>query len=124
MRMTKDELPVLLENGPVVIRAIDWGGQRVLMGSLPAGLDATPLLAGLPDDKCPCPHWGYVLTGRIRVTYTDGTTETLQAGDFFYMPPGHAPVVEEDAEFIEFTPPKEYDEVLAVLKRNAAAAGG
>jgi len=21
-------------------------------------LDATPLLKGLPDDQCQCPHWG------------------------------------------------------------------
>jgi hypothetical protein len=21
--------------------------------------DATPLLKGLPDDQCQCPHWGY-----------------------------------------------------------------
>ena len=115
-------MPVLLENGPVVIRAADWGGQRVLHVTLPAGLDATPLLAGLPDDRCQCPHWGLLLKGRVRVNYTNGTSETLQAGDFWYLPPGHAPMCEEDAEFVEFSPPEQYDEVLAVLLRNAAAA--
>jgi hypothetical protein len=27
---------------------------------LPAGADFTPMLEGLPDDMCQCPHWGYV----------------------------------------------------------------
>ena len=48
--------------------------------------------------------------------------ETVSAGDFWYLPPGHAPIVEEDAEFVELSPPAQYDEVLAVLQRNAANA--
>ena len=35
--------------------------------SVPAGTDFGPLLKGLPNDRCPCPHWGYVLKGRLRV---------------------------------------------------------
>ena len=31
-------------------------------------VDASPLLRGLPDDRCPCPHWGYVFTGRLTFT--------------------------------------------------------
>jgi hypothetical protein len=90
--------------------------------SLPAGLDASPLLRGLPDDRCPCPHWGYVVKGRLRVTSPDGE-ETCAAGDLYHMPPGHTFVVEEDAELVEFSPPRQMDEVGAVLRRNVAAAG-
>ena len=121
MKATKDELSVLLEEGPTSIRATDWGGQRVLLVSLPAGTDITPLLEGLPDNRCRCPHWGYILKGRMRVIYTDGQEEALGAGDLWYLPPGHTVVVEEDVEFVEFSPPGEYDEVLEVLQRNAAA---
>ena len=28
-------------------------------------VDNAPLLKGLPDDKCHCPHWGYVVEGEI-----------------------------------------------------------
>jgi hypothetical protein len=40
-----------------------------------------------------------------------------------YIPPGHVPIVEEDIEFLEFSPPAEHEAVLDVVKRNAAAAG-
>ena len=33
--------------------------------TLPAGADFTPLFAGLPGDRCDCPHWGYVVEGSI-----------------------------------------------------------
>jgi hypothetical protein len=31
-------------------------------------------LAGA-DDRCQCPHWGYLLKGSFRVTYLDGPDE-------------------------------------------------
>jgi len=68
------------------------------------------------------PLWGYILRGRMRVLNRDGE-ETLQAGDLCYISPGHAPIVEEDVEFLEFSPPAEHEAVLEVIKRNAAAAG-
>src|SRR5438045_3246835 len=54
-------------------------------------LDATPLMDGLPDGMCQCPHWGYVLAGKVTFRFADGD-ETYEAGDAFYTPPGHIPV--------------------------------
>ena len=34
-------------------------------------IDATPLYKGLPDDRCQCPHWGYVLSGAVTFRYAD-----------------------------------------------------
>ena len=34
-------------------------------------IDATPLLKGLPDDRCQCPHWGYVIAGRVTFRFAD-----------------------------------------------------
>jgi len=70
-------------------RGIDQGGHVMALMSLPDGTDLCALLKGLPHDHCQCPHWGYVLAGRIRVSYQDGTTETVEAGDLYYWPPGH-----------------------------------
>ncbi len=121
MRASRDELPILFGADPAAIRGVDWGELRSMIISLPAGTDLAPLLQGLPGDLCPCPHWGYVVKGRIRVRYAEGE-ETLQAGDLFYLPPGHTPLVEEDAEFVEFSRPAEFQPVLDHLARAAASA--
>ena len=82
MHATRDELPILFGADPAVIRGADWEGLRSMIISLPAGTDLAPPLKGLPNDLCPCPHWGYILKGRIRVTYAD-SVEILQAGDLY-----------------------------------------
>ena len=120
MRGSKSDLPVMLEAGEAAIRGMDWGGMRTMVISLPAGTDITPLLKGLPDDRCPCPHWGYVIRGRMRVISADGE-ETVQAGEVFYMAPGHTVFVEEAIEFVELAPADEHQKVLEVVQQNAAA---
>jgi len=78
-------------------------------------------LKGLPDDRCPCPHWGYVVKGQLRVIYAD-RQEVLRAGDLYFMAPGHSAVAEEDYEGVEFSPSAGHEQVLDVVKRNAAMA--
>jgi hypothetical protein len=118
MHASRDDLPELFG---AAVRGTDWGELRSIAMSLPAGTDLGPLLKGLPDDLCSCPHWGYVVKGRMRVSYADGQ-ETISAGDVFYLPAGHTGVVEEDFEAIEFSPPEAHDRVIDVVKRNAAMA--
>jgi hypothetical protein len=36
--------------------------------------------------------------------YTDGATEVISVGDAYYIRPGHNAHIEEDVEFVEFTP--------------------
>src|SRR5712691_937715 len=48
-----------------------------------ADMDPAPLFRGLPDDRCQCPHWGYVLKGKITFRFADGE-ETYEAGDAYY----------------------------------------
>ncbi len=90
--------------------------------SFGADIDATPLLKGLPGDHCPCPHWGYVLKGRLTYRFEDHD-EVVEAGDAFYLPPGHIPVVEAGTELVQFSPAHELAEVAAVMERNAQGAG-
>ncbi len=121
MRASKDTLPILLEAGPATVRGVDWGGMRAAVVSVPAGTDFGPLLKGLPGDHCPCPHWIYVISGRIRVEYDDGGEETLRAGDVCYLPPGHTAVAEEDLEFFELSPPGEHQRFVEAAQANLAA---
>ena len=78
--------------------------------------DLAPMLASLPTGKCTCPHWGYVVKGRVVVRYEDHE-EVLEAGDAFYMPPGHAPEAEEGTELIQFSPSDQLAEVEAALAK-------
>lgn len=71
--------------------------------------------SSLPGGRCPCPHWGYVLKGRLVVRYED-REETIEAGDAFYMPPGHAPEAEEGTEIVQFSPAEELAAMVAALK--------
>jgi hypothetical protein len=84
-------------------------------------VDATPLLKGAPDDACQCPHWGYVLKGRLHYRVGD-TEEVFEAGDAFYLPPGHIPVQNEPgSEFVQFSPTAPLRETQAVMRANMEA---
>lgn len=122
MRETKEHLPVTMEAGPANLQSADWGEMKAEYLRMGEGVDFTPFLEGLPEDLCQAPHWGYILEGAMQVRYTDGTEETIGAGQLFYLPPGHTVWFEEDTEFVEFTPKQEMDEVLAHVEQKMQAA--
>lgn len=82
--------------------------------------DAAELFRGLPDDACQCPHWGVVLRGKVSFRFTDGSTEDYLAGDAYYVPPGHTPVVTAGTEVVEFSPAEQFEQTMAAITRNAA----
>jgi len=88
--------------------------------SLAAGVDTTPLFQGLDGNACQCPHWGYVLSGRITTTGADGGRETVAANDLFYWPPGHNVLVEADAEIVMFSPQVEHTHVIDHMRAKVA----
>ena len=92
--------------------ASDYGSLAAEYFSLGAGADIAPLLKGLDDDACHAPHWGFIMSGEVVITYTDGRQETCSADDLFYWPPGHSVRVVSDAEVILFSPQVEHAEVL------------
>jgi hypothetical protein len=121
MHSSRNQLPVLLEAGPNQVRGADWGGMRVAVVSVPAGADFGPLLKGLPNDRCPGAHWGYVIKGRLRITHADDTEEVLRSGDFYHMPAGHTGVAEEESEFIEIGDPGPHQQFVEMARMNIAA---
>jgi hypothetical protein len=66
------------------------------------------LLKGLPDDRCQCPHWGYLLAGRLRVRYASHE-EIVNLGEVYYMAPGHTMAAEAGTVLIEFSPKKDFE---------------
>ncbi len=119
MRGSKKDLPVAFENGEAVSRQAEWGGMNIALESGPVGFDPSPLLKGLPDDRCQCPHWGYVIQGKMKVTYADHE-EILSTGDVYYMRPGHIALILEGGEVVEFSPSEEYHKMAEVAMANMA----
>lgn len=119
MKIAKDDVDVRMQLPGVTIRQRtgfgDVSGYSRISGeyfSLAAGVDTTPLFVGLHGDMCQCPHWGFVLRGRITTTSADGTRETVQANDLFHWPPGHNVRVDEDADIVMFSPQHEHSAVI------------
>ena len=119
MRISKDDVPVRIDVPGAKARVQkdfgDASGVSKMAGeyySFGEGTDLTPLLAGLEGDMCQCPHWGYLLEGRLTVTYGDGSVETLNTGDLFYWPPGHTVKADLPTEAILFSPQHEHGQVL------------
>jgi len=125
MRINKEKLPVAMESPGTVMRSQSgYGGMTVGFNEMPAGTDFTPLLQGLGNNSCHCPHWGYILEGSVKLIYDDGTEEVTKAGDVFYWQPGHTAIVEEDLKLIDFSPEKEFGELMDHINKKMAEMGG
>jgi hypothetical protein len=56
----------------------DFGPYTVGFETYTADAELAPLFVGLPDDRCQCPHFGYVMKGRLKFTFADGTEELYE----------------------------------------------
>jgi hypothetical protein len=98
------------------------GGYSVCFESHTEDGDLGGLFRGLPDDRCQLPHWGYVLSGQVSFRFED-CEETYEAGDAYYVPPGHTPVHHTGAEIVEFSRSDALGETMGVVMANLRAAG-
>lgn len=128
MHVAKEAVPVKLSVPGATARQLEGFGEATQYGgiaaeyfSLAEGTDIGPLLQGLAHDSCHSPHWGYILSGQVVVTYDDQPQETCSGGDLFYWPPGHSVRVTDDAEVILFSPHAEH---VAVLDHMAGVIEG
>ena len=121
---SQDQVPIEFEVDVAQARSIEQGGMTLAFERLSAGVETAPLFKGLPDDACQSPHWGYVISGRLRIVSTDGSEETLDAGQAYYLPAGHNVVVEEDALLIEFSPAHERTKTMEHAAQMMQAAAG
>ena len=119
MRVAKEDVDVKMEIPGAVIRQRTEFGDATGLGkfsaeyfSLATGVDTTPLFQGLEGNLCQCPHWGFVLRGRLTTTDADGVQETVNANDLFYWPPGHNVTVDSDADIVMFSPQHEHSHVI------------
>ena len=98
-------------------RQDEWGDMRVGYETYLSNFDDAELLKGLPDDRCQCPHWGYLLSGRLIVRYPDHE-DVVDAGEVYYMAPGHTMAVEAGTVLIEFSPKEEFRKLTEIAEKN------
>jgi hypothetical protein len=129
MRVAKQDVDVKMEIPGAVVRQRNDFGEAGSMGtisgeyfSLASGVDTTPLFVGLDGGVCDCPHWGFVLRGKITTTDATGKTETVNKDDLFYWPPGHNVRVEEDADIVMFSPQREHTRVIDHMRAKVSEA--
>ena len=96
-------------------------GYTVAFETYTADADMAELFKGLPDDRCQCEHWGYVIKGKVSFKTADGE-ETFETGDAYYIAPGHTPVLYSGTEIVEFSPTKELQQTIDVITKNMESA--
>jgi hypothetical protein len=111
---------IALEGLEVRLENLD-GGYSVCFESHSADADLADLFRGLPDDRAQLPRWGYVIEGKLGFRFAD-REETYEAGDAYYVAPGHTPVHYAGAEIVEFSPTEILAETIPVVMRNLEAA--
>jgi len=110
--ISRADAPVAIEGDGVELRMHELGGgMTTAFVRVPKGTDFRPALVGLQDDLCQCPHWGYLLKGRVRMPTRSGE-EVYEAGQAFYWAAGHAPEALEDSEYVDFSPTDEFNHVI------------
>jgi hypothetical protein len=84
-------------------------------------VDPAPYFLGLPDNRCQCAHWGVVTAGQLTLRWPDHE-ETYVAGDAYYAPPGHLPLVTAGTAVVEFSPTVDLEATMTVVAKNLQGA--
>ncbi len=119
-KVSKESAATVEDYGIAEDRHEDVEGYTVNFVTIRQESDLAPMLKGLPDDRCHCPHWGYVFSGTLTFTFAD-REESYRAGDAFYAPPGHTPRGDAGTEFLQFSPSAELEVSLSAIKANMQA---
>jgi hypothetical protein len=119
-RTCRNEAPILVDEPEIEGRYVELGDHTVSFETFHTDVDPAPLFRGLPDDRCQCPHWGVVRSGRMVMRFAD-REENYLAGDAYYISPGHLPLVFAGTEVVEFSPTQQLQATMAVLAANMAA---
>ncbi|MFF5288979.1 hypothetical protein [Paractinoplanes globisporus] len=112
--------PVAIDHELIEGRYADLGGYTVAFERFPQDVDPAPYFAGLPGDRCTCPHWGVVTSGQITFRWA-GHEETYGEGDAYYAPPGHLPLIAAGTGIVEFSPAGELAKVQHVIGAHMTA---
>src|SRR2546430_16171227 len=99
-KVSRDTASHVEDIGVLESRSEEVDGTTIEFRSFSEDAGATPFFEVLPDGGCQSRHWGYVLQGQVTFRYA-GRDEVYEAGDAYYAPPGHIPVVTAGTELVE-----------------------
>jgi hypothetical protein len=119
---SKMSTPVAVDLDEIQGRYSPLGVYTVAFETFNRDVDPAPLFAGLPGDRCQCEHWGVVTEGQLTFRWAD-REETYVAGDAYYAPPGHLPLVTGGTSIVEFSPSEGLETTMTVIEGNLDRAG-
>ena len=122
-KVSRETASMVNDMGVAEDRTEEFDGYTVNFVTLRQDADLAPMLKGLPDDSCQCPHWGYLFKGQMTVRYADHE-DVIEPGDAFYMPPGHVPKAVAGTEFVQFSPTDELAASESAIAKNMQAMQG
>ena len=121
MHYKPEEIPILTpDTGDGCMRSIKAGNMEIGATWVRKPLDTTPYYKGLPNDACPCDHYGYVVSGSFRIRYLDGSEEKVEAGELYYIPKGHYFLYDEPCHHLEINP---HEDLQRLMKHFNAQPG-
>ena len=111
--------PVAMDDPQIEGRYAPLGDYTVGFEKFRQDVDPAQYFVGLPENRCPCDHWGVVTEGQITFRWRDHE-ETYVAGDAYYAPPGHLPLLTAGTSIVEFSPTAALEATMAVIGTNLA----
>ena len=121
-KVGKDDIADVLAMEGYEGRFAELDGYTVGFETYTADADLSPYFKGLPDDRCQCPHWGVVLSGKLVYHYADHD-DVIEGGQAYYAAPGHLPEIFAGTEVVEFHPTDELAKTMEVVEKNMAEMG-
>jgi hypothetical protein len=122
-KVSRESAANVVDMGGAEDRSEELDGYTVSFTTIRQDADLAPMLKGLPDDRCQCPHWGYVFSGTLTWRYAD-REEVCEAGSAYYAPPGHTPSATQGSEFLQISPAEDLRPVEAAVMKNMQAMRG
>jgi hypothetical protein len=122
MHSKLEDIQAVVDIPALTMRSTDGGPMTIETGVVREEMDVAPLFDGLPDNRCQCEHWGYVIEGTLTFHFKD-RSESFGAGEVYYAEPGHSPVMHAGLKYVEFSPTKALEKTMEVAMANATKLG-
>ena len=117
-KVSRESAEHVEDHGPVVDRHEDVDGYTINFVTFGTDIDAHAAAEGAARRQLPLPALGLRVQGPDDLPLRPTTRRVVEAGDAFYLPPGHIPVVEAGTEFVQFSPTEPLEEVSQTMARN------